>query len=380
MPEHLQLDARIYNPYQVEDLETSHPAVFTALNVWFEAIRHFEDGPLNRLIGARSAADIERFRADGEAVLARVPAFAANLDPLITALEAAMAKEPAGPAKDRLQGLLEAARHNRSEWLERAPRLVAQAIASAKNVPAVTVDAEALLTATTTKLEKLAAESASDRKKFAELQPLIEQLRRTWADLDAGLASLPRQEAKLLRRAHQARMGAAASALCRNVMNAKMRDRASGLMPGPKIELKADTLPDRFAVAILRADYTAACALMAPWLRETWTPDTLRKKVEEECASIASGFNMETPPPPADYEVGSSASKLADLRSSRHVTEPPIPPEVNEENFVAWIPVTIMPDEEDSYLTDIGTLLAPCLITVKEGGEERIGYLWFGEE
>lgn len=241
-------------------------------------------------------------------------------------------------------------------------------------------NAEALVPATAEKVEKMAALSADPKKSFLEMHPMIEELRRTWAALDAGLAALPRQEVKRVRAAQQPRMSAAAHALCMNLVTAKMRDRAAGIFPPPKIELKADTLGDRFAVAILKADYVGACALMAPWLQNRWTDETLRLRVEEECAAIGKGFEMDPPPPPAEYEIGSNPMSIAELRDEYFVNEDPIPAEITEENFVAWVPVTITPDADDSWLTDIGYLLAPYLITVRDSGQEKIGYLRFGEE
>ncbi|HTS37393.1 MAG TPA: hypothetical protein VMH04_17075 [Candidatus Solibacter sp.] len=239
------------------------------------------------------------------------------------------------------------------------------------------MDPEILLSDTALKLEKM-ADASSGGKSFTELQPMIDQLRQTWAELDAGLASLPRQEAKLLRRAHQARMGAAAATLCKNVLQAKMLALASGQFSPPAIAMKADTLADRFAVAIVQGDYDGARALLASWLQPKWTAETLRERVQRDCAAIAEGFDLASPPPLADYEIGSNSSGIADLRQHES-TDDPIPAEISDNNFVAWIPITIMPSEEDSYLTDIGVMLAPFVIVVNENGKQKLGYIRFGE-
>ena len=240
--------------------------------------------------------------------------------------------------------------------------------------------AEELMAATAQRLEEMAAKSAQPGARFAELQPMIKELEDIWARVDAALKEFPRPEAKRIRETQSARTGVAASALSKNLIAAKMRDGGSGLYQRPKIVAKADTIGDRFAVAIVKKDYEGACALMAPWLQERWTREVLQRTVEEGCAEIGRGFDMDTPPPAADYEVGSNPMGIADLRDEYFVQEEPIPDQITEENFIAWVPVTIIPDEEDTYLTNIGFLLAPYLITVKDNGMEKIGYLRFGEE
>ena len=174
MPECLQLDDRLYNPYSVEDLAQTHPQVFAALETWFKGVRQFDDEPLLKLIAARGPEEVGKNRAAGEAALAHLPEFAGNLDPLIAALEQALARETAGSAMHlRLRELREAARHNRKELLERAPMLVAQAIASADSFSTIVQRAEALVDATAKKLETMARSSEDSTKSFTELRPMI---------------------------------------------------------------------------------------------------------------------------------------------------------------------------------------------------------------
>ena len=246
-------------------------------------------------------------------------------------------------------------------------------------LPDAVKQAEEFVAATADKLEEMSAKSGAPGARFSDLRPMIKELGDTWASLDAALKNFPRPEAKRIRETQAARTQPAASALCRNLIQAKMRDVAAGVYQQPKIIAKADTIGDRFAIAILQKDYESARGLMAPWLKDRWTPEVLRQTVEEGCAEIGRGFEMDPPPPAADYEVGSNPLGIADLRDGSSVGEEPIPDEITEDNFIAWVPVTIMPDEEDTYLTDIGFLLAPYLITVKVNGEEKIGYLRFGE-
>lgn len=380
MPERLQLDDRIYNPYSVEDLAQTHPPVFAALETWFKGVRQFDDGPLLRLIAARGPEEVGRNRAAGEAALAHLPEFAGNLDPLIAALEQALAQETAGSSMHRrLSELLEAARHNRKELLERAPALVAQAIASAESYSAAVQRAEALVDATAKKIEAMARASQNSTKSFAELRPMIEELRRIWEQLEAGLAGLPRQEARRIRSTQEPRMKTAASTLCSNLMSSKMRARSSGLLPALGVTAKRDSVVDRFAIALLRGDYQTACALMATWLQKIWTAESLRQRVEEEYAAIAGDSGLPVAPPPGDYEAGSNPLGIADLRRLRGSSRPLIPAEVTEENFLGWVPLSIMPEEEDSYLTNMGYLLSAYVIPVREAGEQRIGYLSLGE-
>jgi hypothetical protein len=45
----LAFDDRLLNRYTVEDLEKTHPALFTALQAWFKAFSDFDDTSLANL-------------------------------------------------------------------------------------------------------------------------------------------------------------------------------------------------------------------------------------------------------------------------------------------------------------------------------------------
>lgn len=385
MPDSLHLDDRIYNPYAVEDLAASHPKVFAAFKAWFSAVADFEEGPLNKLIAARGPEEVGRHRTVGEAVLAQLPEFTKPLASLIAALEEALSQEPFGsPGHSRLSPLLESARINHREYAERAPALAAEALASVESYAAAVLQAEALVKATAEKLEAIARASYGRTKKFADLHLMIEELRQTWKQLDAGLAPLSRQEARRIRGAEEQRMQKAAAALCKNLISAKARARAAGLLSPPDIQTKGDGVVDRFAVAVLRADYTAACSFFAPWLESVWTPETLQSRVEAEYSLIAREAGVSAVPALAEYQASSNPIDLRSLREIHDGSKMPIPAQVTAENFLAWVPLKLMPEEEDSYLTNIDYLLSLYVLTVrnagKDGGGERIGYLLFGEQ
>ena len=226
MADQLELDPRLYNPYAVADLAPSHPAVFAALQGWFGAVREFDDGAFEKLMRARAPEEIQRLGGAAEAVLAGMPQLASRLDPVIAALQEALA--PAG-SDARLEGLLEGARKARRELLERAPQLFAAAMRRAANADGLKAHAVELARTTVEALEAMAARSADGAMTFAELAPMVAELRRRLEDLHGAVAELPRQEARALQR--DPKLAAASAALRRNLFAAKTRDRASGRLP-----------------------------------------------------------------------------------------------------------------------------------------------------
>jgi hypothetical protein len=382
MAERLQLDDRLYNPYAVEDLATSHPEIFAALKKWFAALGDFDDDSLIRLLGARNEAEAVKYRAKGEQALAQLPLVLTVLDELSVALDGAVAKEAAGSAGHaRLTGLATAARQNRTE-LGRAPELVQKVLSLAANLAPAVQGGEQAVEAAAKKLEALAAASAVGVKSFSELSPFIQQLQQVWRDLDAALKDLPRPEARRLRGAQHARMQAAAGRITANLLTAKQRDRAAGRLSSPEFTLHEDRVADRFAHAIVRGDYDGAAALLAPWMRAPWAPATLREKVEGEYANVAAQWADQlggAQLPPGDYRVSNNPLGLKELRGIQSGSWGSIPAEITEENFGGWVLFNILTSEEDAYLTDLENLLSGYLIPVNTADGDRIGFLAFGE-
>ena len=376
MADRLAFDDRLLNRYTVEDLEQTHPALIAALQGWFKAFSDFDDTALAKLIAARGPAEIDKWKAKGEAALASILPVVQTLDAVIRELESALS---AGdfPARKQLAGLLDSARQNRTALVDQAPALVARALASVGAYDATKSEAAAAVARTASTLEEMRDRSADQSRSYRELQPLIEELKETWAALDHALAPLSRQDQRAVREPQDPRMRAAATALCRNLFERKMRDRASGAWPAPEIPPPDDSAANRFAAALTRADYTAAHATLAPWLAREWTTARLEEEITRAAGDITAGFDIATAPPPGGYEVGENPLSLGELQDDALAEG--ISADVTEENFAGWFSIQIQTDEEDAYLTDLASLVSLYAIVVRTPDGERIGFIKFEE-
>lgn len=374
MIDRLSFDDRLLNRYTVEDLEKSHPAVFAALQAWFEAFSDFDDTSLAKLIAARGQVEIDKWKERAVAALASIPAVVHTLNAVIEELKAALSAGDA-PERTQLEGLLESARKNRSVLLDQAPDLVTKALDSVRSYDETKSEAAAAVARTARKLEEMHHRSADESRSFRELQPLIEELRKAWAALDHDLAPLSRQDQRAVREPQDARMRAAAQALCHNLFERKQHDRAAASWPAPEIILVDDSAPHRLAAAIARGNFTAAHATLAPWLTAEWTVTRLEAEFTRSAGAIAAGFDLSAPPPAGGYDVGENPCSLEALRED---TEG-ISAEVTYENFLGWFPIRIQTEEEDSYLTDLDYLASLYAIAVSTPDGDRIGFIKFEE-
>lgn len=376
MADRLAFDDRLLNRYTVEDLEQTHPALFAALQGWFKAFSDFDDTALAKLIAARGQAEINKWKAKGEAALASIPAVAQTLDAVIRELESALSPgDP--PERERLEGLLESAKKNRTALVDRAPALVATTLRSVGAYDATKSEAAAAVGRTAKRLEEMRDRAADESRPYRELQPLVEELKQTWAALDHSLAPLSRQDQRAVREPQDPRMRAAATALCRNLFERKMRDRAAGAWPAPEIPPPDDSAPHRLAAALARGDFACARATCAPWVAEQWPAERLEEEFRLSAGEIAAGFAMTGPPPAGGYEVGSNPLSFDEIRDDPLGED--IPDEVTAENFGGWFPIQIQTEDEDAYLTDLAYLASLYAIAVKLPEGERIGFLKFEE-
>jgi hypothetical protein len=374
MTDRLVFDDRLLNRYTVEDLQKTHPALFKALQGWFKTFSDFDDTALAKLIAARGQADIDKWKDKGQAALASIPSVVQTLDAVIQELESALSK---GQSAERIQleGLLHSARKNRAALVEQAPTLVAQALGSVGAYDAIKSEAAAAVARTAKKLEEMRDRSADESQSYRELQPLVEEVKKTWAALDHAFEPLSRQDQRAVREPQDHRMREAAGALCRNLFDRKMRDRSNGSWPAPEIFEPGDSAPERLAAALARGDFAAAHATFAPWVANEWTVERLQDEYNRTATEIAAGFDMPEPPPAGAWEVGSNPLSLEDLRSEDN----DIVAEVTEENFLGWFPIQILTEEEDAYLTDLANLASLYAVAVNTPDGERIGFLKFEE-
>jgi hypothetical protein len=374
MTERFEFDDRLLNRYTVEHLERSHPALHAALHAWFAAFGDFDNASLSKLAAARGPAEVERWNAPAQAALASIPAVVKTLDTAISQLEGALAATAAFPERAQLEELLESARVNRTTLVERAPALIAQALSPAGDYEAARAAALAALERTAQRLEDMRARSTEDGRSYRELQPMVAELGEVWATLDRALAPLSRQDQRALRAPRDAELRAAAGALCRNLFDRKMRDRAVGTWPAPAIAPPSDSAPERFAAAMARGDHATARATLAPWLAGVWTAARLAEVMRTAALEVAAGFDLAEPPPAGAWHVGSNPMRYEDVRQHRTEGEV-VPPEVTAANYLGWFAIQIQTEEEDGYLTDIADLASFHTIAVMTPVGERIGYL-----
>lgn len=367
-------DDRLINRYTVEDLGRSHPALHAALLVWFKAFGEFDDGGLATLANARSPADVERAKPRAQAALDSIPGVVTTLDVVIAELEAALAATAAFPERAQLEGLLESARTNRAALVERLPAMAAIALGSPESYEAARGQAAAAVARTAQRLDEMRARSADATKSYKDLQPMVAELKSVWRELDQALSSLSRQDQRAVRGSEDARMRAAAQALCRNLFARKMRDRASGAWPARATVPSGDSAPERFAAALATGNFAAAVATLAPWLTSVWTAERFAEEMTRAARAVAENANLAEAPHAGAYEVSANPMRYDEMRREPAYRSG-VPAEVTDENYRGWSNVQIQTDEEDGYLTDIDTLATLYVVVVSTSGGDRIGYL-----
>ncbi|HEY7683686.1 MAG TPA: hypothetical protein VH879_13660 [Gemmatimonadales bacterium] len=377
MADQLNFDPRLWNPYAVANLEQSHPELHAALKTWFEALKPFEASDLLKLANARGPAEVAKWGEKGKAALADAPAVASTLGPVIAELKRARAGAAASPGREQLESLLQAAEQNRAALVDHAPAFVARALGSSDSHDALKAAAVAAVEATAFRLEQMLVRSQDESRSYRDLQPLVNELKETWAALDTALRPLSRQDQREVRGPQDRRMTGAATALCLNLFLRKMRDRQSGAWPMPEITPPGDSAPERFAAALARGDYAAAHTTLAPWLTTEWTVERLSQELRQSASEIAAGFDLEEAPPPGAYDVGSNPMSYAEVRNLGDAER--VPEEITAENFLRWVPIQIQTEEEDGYLTNIEYVLSLYTVAVSFDGAERIGYVKLAE-
>jgi hypothetical protein len=376
MPERLVFDDRLLNRYAVEHLQAGYPALHTALGAWFAAFGDLDTSSLEKLLGARSPADVDKWKGPAQAALAVIPPVVETLDGVIAALELALAAAPA--EREQLEGLLASARGNRVTLVEQVPALVGRVLGSAGTYHSARAEADATATRTIERLEAMRARSTEESRTYRELQPMVAELRSVWAALDRALEPLSREDRRAVRSPHDARMREAATALCRNLFQRKMRDRATGAWPGPELPPPGEGPVERFADALARGDHAGANALLAPWLATAWPAQRLGEEIGRRMREAADEFAQTEPPPAGGLVVGSNPMRYEDVRQDRRLG-PAVPVEVTGANYVGWFSVQLQTEEEDGYLTDLDTLMSLYVIAVTTPEGERIGHLEFME-
>jgi hypothetical protein len=376
MTERLVFDERLLNKYAVEDLAGAQPRLHAALLAWFAAFGDFDDTSLDRLLHARGPDEVERWRVPAQAALGAIPELVQALDGVVVELEAALAGAEVSPERARLEALLQSARLNRTTLAERAPELVARALGATASYEDARATATAAVEHAARRLSQLREQSEDTSRSYGELQPLFAELQLVWQDLNRALAPLARADQRAVRGSQEDAMRAAATALCRNLFQCKMKDRARGVLPAPEITPPGDSAPEQLAAALARGDFVAAHATLAPFLANAWTAERLATELRQSARDVADASHLAEPPPAGGYQVSANPLDYVAVRAlSNHV----VPAEITAANYRGWFIIQIQTEAEDAGLTDIDYLANLYVVALGTPAGERIGYIAFGE-
>ena len=375
-PEVFTLDPRLMNPYATADLETKAPAVHRALRAWFEAVNLIDDRALNTLIRARGPEAVAKGREAGEQALAACADAVPVLDNLAAALEEALSKSKQAALQNRLRGLVEAARINRVHLAENATRLVAAALESAADAPALREKAQRCIEDVTRRVEALAAQVGSARP-YAELRPLLNAMMACWKEQGEAIKGLSQPDARQLLASCEERQKRASTALCRGILSAKASDRAAGVLPPSKVNAltRGRGAGSRFAAALANRDFKAAHGLLAPWLKNEWTSDKLRLAVEKDRADVANAASLPEPLPVESLRAERNSIGLEELRQGLRAA---LPGEITKACYAGWYLLEFLPDEEDRLLSNIDVLFSWGVVVVRDKGNELVGFIETG--
>jgi len=251
----LRFDDRLWNPYAVENIESSHPSLHAALKTWFDAISSFDYTSLAKLVNAQDPEEFAAAKEKGKASLAECPGVAATLESVIHELEAALFAIQNDNLKKQLTGLLESATINRKVLLEDAPTAVVAAKKRADVYNEVKLKVMEVLEKSAAQLDDMVERSRDRTKLFAELKPTIDQLKQLWDTVENALSPINRKEQAKVREPFDTRIRKAAKTLCSNLFTTISRDRKSGAWPMPVIAEQIDgemanTAATKFASAL----------------------------------------------------------------------------------------------------------------------------------
>jgi hypothetical protein len=103
---------------------------------------------------------------------------------------------------------------------------------------------------------------------------------------------------------------------------------------------------DRLALCIESRDYAGAHSMLAPWLQVDVTREALQSEIEAELREVADGFDIEELVHPDGHQLDTGVLSYEDLvRES--LTGTAIPTGLTKENFVLWMCVTMLSNDDD---------------------------------
>ena len=132
---------------------------------------------------------------------------------------------------------------------------------------------------------------------------------------------------------------------------------------------------EAFATRIIESDFDGAHRLLAPWLRQTVTPEHLRELIQKEVLEVAEANELDGDFHPSHFELDSNHCTLDNLKEDMSWREArPIPDEVTAENFRQWMVIEFMPTRQDQDELGIDAWLDWWMLVVAAEGEYRIGF------
>lgn len=125
---------------------------------------------------------------------------------------------------------------------------------------------------------------------------------------------------------------------------------------------------EQFSAAIIEQDYEAACALLAPWLRDTTPPARLRELIEDRVGEMHDEWGVEDDLHPTEVDLdGNAAIRVSHLAEEGD----DLPHELTDANFRYWQCMQFQPAEGSVEFDAYFDLWAAL---VDHGGELRVGY------
>jgi len=124
----------------------------------------------------------------------------------------------------------------------------------------------------------------------------------------------------------------------------------------------------QFADKIIARDFSAARALLAPWLQDSMTSAALQGVIEERLTEMMEYAECKTLTYPVGCDIDGNSCTLEDLQDDE-----PFPPEVTPANFRKWMCLQFLADE--SVAIDAWFDLWMALVEVD--GKLAVGFFKF---
>lgn len=108
-----------------------------------------------------------------------------------------------------------------------------------------------------------------------------------------------------------------------------------------------------FAQQIIHRDFVPAHHFLAPWLKETISPDTLQTEIDLEIQATLEACGEREECQPQAFEIDWNSSLLASLRADRSFApNRSIDEQITNDNFKHWICIQFQPTQDQPWELD----------------------------